>query len=349
VSVIFSPSVGLVGIDTSEGRIGTLWQHVAVTSADVPGDEDAFHRLVEPHVRELHVHCYRMLGSVDDADELLQETLLAAWQGLPDFEGRSSLRTWLYRIATNRCLNAIRDGKRRPPAVPVPPFEPPPPTDHHPATWVQPYVTTEDPADIQERREHVELAFITALQTTPPRQTAALVLVDVLGFSMAEAADLLVDVGPTAVKGLLQRARSAVGERTRVAPRPDADAERVMAERFARAYSGNDVDGVLALLTDQAWLAMPPAPHLYRGVDAIGTFLEASIAWRRDTHTVSFTAVRANAAPAYSVEMSGPEGRFRAGIVVLDLTGQGIAGITHYLGDWPITLPQGTQSPAATS
>jgi RNA polymerase sigma factor (sigma-70 family) len=172
------------------------------------GDERAFQELTAPYLRELHLHCYRMLGSVTDADDLLQEILLAAWTGLGGFAGRASLRTWLYRIATNRCLNAIRDGKRRPPTEPLPPFDPPEPTHRGDITWLQPYPDAwlEDHA---VRRETVELAFITALQRVPPRQTATLVLVDVLGFTIAEVADLM-DTSPTAAKGALQRARATM-------------------------------------------------------------------------------------------------------------------------------------------
>ncbi|MDQ6641147.1 MAG: RNA polymerase subunit sigma-70 [Actinomycetota bacterium] len=302
-----------------------------MTTTARPVDQGAFQALVDPHVDELHRHCYRMLGSVDDADEILQETLLAAWQGLPGFEGRASLRTWLYRIATNRCLNAIRDGLRRPPAVPVPPFEPPPPTEQHRATWVQPYVTTQDPAQRLEGREHIELAFVTALQLLPPRQTAALLLVDVLGFSLAETAELL-DVGRTSVKGLLQRARTAVDARREEPQRPPPHAQRVIADRFATAFADDDIDGVLSLLTDQAWLAMPPAPHLYRGRAAIGSFLEASTSWRRGSRSLSLTPVWANDAPGYAVQLSDAGLWLPAGVIVLDITSEGIDGVTRFLG-----------------
>ena len=180
--------------------------------------EQTFEQLTAPYLRELHVHCYRMLGSVTDADDVLQETLLAAWRGLADFEGRSSLRTWLYKIATNRCLNAIRDGKRRPPAEPLPPFDPPEPTRRGDVTWLQPY--PDALLDDQlVKRENIELAFITALQRMPPRQAAALILVDVLDFPNAEAADLL-GTTPTAIKGALQRARASLHS-----PPPPRDTE----------------------------------------------------------------------------------------------------------------------------
>lgn len=302
-----------------------------MTTAARPVDPVAFQELVDAHADELHRHCYRMLGSVDDADEVLQETLLAAWQGLSGFEGRASPRTWLYRIATNRCLNAIRDGLRRPPAVPVPPFEPPTPTERHRATWVQPYVTAEDPAHRLDRREHIELAFVTALQLLPPRQTAALLLVDVLGFSLAETAELL-GSGTTVVKGLLQRARTAVDAHREEPQRPPPHAQRVIAERFATAFADDDIDGVLSLLTDQAWLAMPPAPHLYRGRAAIGSFLEASTSWRRGRRSLRLRPLWANDAPGYDVQLSAPYGWAPAGVIVLDITSDGIDGVTRFLG-----------------
>lgn len=169
-----------------------------------------------------------MLGSLVDAEDLLQETLAAAWRGLDGHAGRSSLRVWLYRVATNRCLNAIRDVKRRSPVEPVPPFDPPEPSRRGAVTWLQPYPDAwleqipddlaPGPAARYEARETIELAFIAALQRLPPRQTAALLLCDVLGFATAEAATML-DASPTAVKGALQRARATLDRET-AAPRP---------------------------------------------------------------------------------------------------------------------------------
>ncbi|MDQ3936235.1 MAG: RNA polymerase subunit sigma-70, partial [Actinomycetota bacterium] len=190
------------------------------------GDEEAFRRLTEPHRRELQVHCYRILGSVQDAEDLVQETLLAAWRGLESFEGRASVRSWLYRIATNRCLNVLRDRSRRPQEVP-PMAEAPEPTRRVEPIWLEPYpdILLDDipdhaagPEARYETRESIELAFIVALQHLPPRQRAALVLRDVLGFQTAEVAEML-DAGEASVKGALQRARESVRERLSAADR----------------------------------------------------------------------------------------------------------------------------------
>ena len=177
-----------------------------------------FEDLVAEHRRELLVHCYRLLGSVTDAEDVLQEALLAAWRGLDGFEGRASLRSWLYRIATNRCLNALRDRGRRIPPEPAPPFRPPEPSRRGQVTWLQPYPDAlldrvpdsgRGPEARYTAREAIELAFIAALQRLTPRQAAVLVLCDVLGYPLGEVAPML-DTTPTAVKGLLQRARAAV-------------------------------------------------------------------------------------------------------------------------------------------
>lgn len=335
------------------------------------GDERAFQELTAPYVRELHLHCYRMLGSVTDADDLLQEILLAAWTGLAGFAGRASLRTWLYRIATNRCLNAIRDGKRRPPTEPLPPFDPPEPTRRGDITWLQPYPDTwlEDHA---VRRETVELAFITALQRVPPRQAAALVLVDVLGFTLPEVADLM-DTTSTAVKGALQRARASVreessgsldssAERADPGPRdhpagrdPAAPAEIqkarqsselaaaesatrdagdwAVARRFAAAFVADDIEAVTSLLTDDAWLAMPPAPHEYQGAVAIAAFLRASAnADGRRGARLRLNASGCNRQPGFVCYFIGEnQAPSYAGRFVLTVDGERISRITRFL------------------
>src|SRR5215218_5576276 len=249
------------------------------------GDEDAFRQLTDPHRRELQLHCYRMLGSVQDAEDLVQETLLAAWRGLDAFERRASVRAWLYRIATNRCLNALRERARRPREV-QPVIEPPEPTRRTEPIRLEPYPDDllEDlpdrspgPEARYEAREAIELAFISALQRLPARQRAALVLRDVLGFRTAEVATML-DTGEAAVKGALQRARAAVGSGVAAAgrdraPGPHSARERELAARFADAVESGDVDAVVALLTDDALLTMPPLPLEYQGREAIAGFL----------------------------------------------------------------------------
>jgi RNA polymerase sigma-70 factor (TIGR02960 family) len=293
------------------------------------GDHDAFGALVEPYRRELHLHCYRLLGRLPDAEDAVQETLLSAWRGVGEFEGRSSVRTWLYRIATRRCLNAIREAGRRPPLAPTPPFEAPEPTRHNEVPWVQPYPDVLLPESAYLHREQVELAFVEALQQLPPRQTAALVVCDVLGFPPAEAAAVL-DTTTAAVKGALQRARSTLRSPAG-RPRPPAHGsagERRLSKQFATAFVADDIDAVIALLTDDAWLAMPPAPHEYKGAAAIAGFLGASAAWRAG-RPYSLLPTRANAQPAFGCYLDAAP----AGLVVLTLDGDRIARITRFMDD----------------
>ena len=305
------------------------------------GDDDAFGELVAPYRAEVHLHCYRMLGSLVDADDVFQDTMIAAWKSIAGFRGQSSLRTWLYRIATNRCLNAIRDAKRRPPPVPTPPFSPPRPSGAFEATWLQPYPDAwlEQPADPQARleaSEAIRLAFVAALQRLAPRQGAALLLCDVLGFALPEVAAML-DATPTAVKGLLQRARAALERdphlslRQRAVP-GSSTADDEVAHRFVEAYSTDDVDALVALLTDDAWLAMPPAPHLYHGADAIAGFLRSGAAGRAGQR-LGLIPTRANRQHGF-VCFLGDAGDPRArpsGVIVLDISAGRITGITRFL------------------
>jgi len=301
------------------------------------GDQGAFAELTRPYRRELHVHCYRMLGSVADADDLLQETMVAAWRGLAGFGGQASLRAWLYRIATNRCLNAIRDTKRRPPPVPVAPFDPPPPSRRTEITWLQPYPDAwlEDlspgPGARIETQETIRLAFVAALQRLPPRQTAAVVLCDVLGFAVAEAAAML-EVTPTAVKGLRQRARATLAAAKSGVDAAGATEDDDLARRFADAYAADDVDGVIGLLTDDAWLRMPPAPHEYQGRAAIAAFLRASLSGRAGRR-LTLVPTRANRQPAFVCHFRRASGcgSDPSGLVVLDIAGDRIAAVTRWL------------------
>lgn len=311
------------------------------------GDAHAFDELTGPYTRELQLHCYRMLGNLSDAEDLVQETLVAAWLGLAGFAGRSSLRTWLYRIATNRCLNHLRDTRRRRPPEPAPPFEPPPPSRRGEITWLEPYPDAmlervadraAGPEARYQSRDAVELAFIAGLQHLPPRQAAALLLRDVLGYRGTDVAAML-ETTPTAVKGVLQRARAALdrhlsGVDVGEIPMAGSPQEREVARRFAEAFTADDIDGVLALLTDDAWLAMPPAAQEYHGPAAIATFLRASAAWRGPAR-FRLVPTRANRQPAFGCYLTGADGPTArpAGLLVLTLRGDRISAITRFLDD----------------
>ena len=310
----------------------------------VGGDEDAFRELADPYRRELQLHCYRFLGSMQDAEDVLQETLFSAWRGLGRFEGRSSLRAWLYRIATNRCLDAVRDAGRRPPASPEPPFPAPTPTRVAEPTWLEPYpdVLLDAVADAgpgpdarYEMRETVELAFVAALQALPPRQRAVLVLRDVLGFRAAEVAAML-DTSEESVKGALKRARAALAERMpdggrERAPVPDSADERELVRRFADAFAADDVDALVALLTDDAWMTMPPSTLQYQGPAAIGAFLRAVATWRTG-QPMRLIPTRANTQPAFGIYRRDPHAPIAraVGLVVLTLEAERIAAITLF-------------------
>jgi RNA polymerase sigma-70 factor (ECF subfamily) len=253
------------------------------------GDEEAFAELVAPYRAELRAHCYRMLGSLPDAEDALQETLLRAWRGLARFEGRSSLRSWLYTVATNAGLRAIEQRPRR-----VLPIDYAPDADPHdgpaePLTesvWLQPYPDVElglaadllGPDARYEQRESIELAFAAALQHLPARQRAVLILRDVLGFSAKETAEAL-DTTPIAIDSALQRAHRTIDERMPARTQQETlrslgdAALRDTVNRFADAWERNDVDAVVAMLTDDARMTMPPLPSWYLGRDAIAVFL----------------------------------------------------------------------------
>ena len=241
------------------------------------GDGDAFRELTQPYLRELQVHCYRMLGSFQDAEDALQDTLLAAWQSLGAFEGRASLRTWLYRIATNRCLDARRAASRRPAKEwDVPGVEPPEPTRLGEVVWLQPLpgALLEGAIEVPlgpearyEQTESISLAFVTALQVLPPRQLAVLVLRDVLGFHASEVAGML-DSTVGSVNSALKRARASLQRRWLPAadhqppppPASDSPAEDAIVAEFVRAWESTDLDALVALLTDDVFISMPPMP-----------------------------------------------------------------------------------------
>ena len=315
------------------------------------GDEQAFGDLVGPYRRELQVHCYRILGSAVDSEDALQETLLAAWQGLAGFEGRSSLRVWLYQIATRRCLNALRSASRRPPMDwPPPGVDVPEPTRLGEVTWLEPYpdVLLEGLADDSpgpearyEAREAISVAFVTALQLLPPRQRAVLILRDVLGFRASEAAGIL-ECTEESVTSALKRARAGLAYRReqsadRTPPTPGSARERELVQRFTQAYEAGDVHAVVALLTDDAWLIMPPVPMQYQGRELATRFFAAT--GFRPGRRARLVPVRANGQPAFGLYVRDPHApvAHANGILVLTLAGSQIGTITGFLDN--STLP----------
>jgi RNA polymerase sigma-70 factor (TIGR02960 family) len=307
------------------------------------GDGDAFGELTEPYRRELRMHCYRMLGNLQDAEDALQDTLLAAWQGIGGFEGRASLRTWLYRIATNRCLNARRAASRRPAKEwDVPDYEPPEPTRLGEVVWLEPYPDTllEGAVDVPlgpdvryEQTESISLAFVTALQVLPPRQLAVLVLRDVLGFHASEVAEMLdttVDSVNSALKrarASLQRSSSPAGERE-PPPAVDSPAEAAIVAEFVRAYESADLGALVALLTDDVFVSMPPMPFEYEGRDVVARFFAATFGSGRHFDLVP---TRANGQPAFGAYVHGPNGiRHGTGLFVVTLTGERICAMTRF-------------------
>jgi RNA polymerase sigma-70 factor (ECF subfamily) len=311
------------------------------------GDGEAFRELTDPHRRELQLHCYRILGSVQDAEDTLQETLLAAWRGLDRFEERASMRTWLYKIATNQCLNALRATGRRPAATAV--FQwsapPPEPTRRVEPLRLQPYPdtllddlpdTAPGPEARYETREAVALAFVTGLQRLPPRQRAVLVLRDVLGYPAAQAADML-HVSAVSVNSALRRARATLAAQLPAAgrdgaPAPRSARERELTSRFADAFETADTDRLVALLTEDAWLTMPPEPLEYQGRAAIAEFFQTRPHWK--TRVTRLVPTRANNQPAfgyYRTDLDVPVAHAH-GLIVLTLAGDKICAITR-IGD----------------
>jgi RNA polymerase sigma-70 factor (TIGR02960 family) len=304
------------------------------------GDGAAFEELTEPHRRELQVHCYRMLGSFQDAEDALQDSLLAAWQGIGSFEGRASIRTWLYRIATNRCLNALRSAKRRPPKEwDIPGVEPPEPTRLGEIMWLEPYPDALlegamnvplSPEARYEQTEAISLAFMTALQVLPARQRAALILREVLGYHANEVADML-DSTVESVNSALKRARASlppIGERER-APAADSPSEQALVAKFVRAYESGDVNALVALLTADVRVSMPPIPLEYQGRDAVARFCASII---RPGRIHDRVPTRANGQPAFALYVRAPTGGIRhgTGLLVLDLTGDRICAMTRF-------------------
>jgi len=306
------------------------------------GDENAFRELTDPYRRELQLHVYRIVGSAQDAEDLLQETLLAAWRGLERFEERASVRAWLYRIATNRSLDALRASRRRPEDLQRI-TEVPEPTRRAEPVWLEPYpdvllegIPDEAPGPEAryETKEAVALAFIAGLQHLPPQQRAVLVLRDVLGFRAEEAAEML-DATSASVNSLLRRAREAFESRLPAAgreraPLPNSKVERDVLGSLADAVEAGDIDAMVALLTDDAWLTMPPEPWEYQGPTAIGVFLRDREVSRARLRLVP---TRANGQPAFGCYLPSAQTQIARvyALFVLTLEGDRVSAITWFV------------------
>jgi len=309
------------------------------------GDGDAFRELTGPYRGELQLHCYRILGSVQDAEDMVQETLLAAWRGLDRFEERASMRTWLYKIATNRCLNALRDTGRRPQRAGEswPGGAAPEPSRRAEPLWLEPYPdtlvddlpdTAPGPEARYEAREALALAFMAGLQRLPPRQRAVLVLRDVLGYPAAQAAEML-EASEVSANSALQRARATLSAQLPAASRDRAPAarsprERDLVGRFVDAFEAADAGKLVDLLTADAWLTMPPEPLEYQGHAAIAHFYVSRTWW--GVQPVRLVPTRANNQPAFGYYLRDPQASVaRAhGLIVLTLAGDKISAITRF-------------------
>jgi RNA polymerase sigma-70 factor (ECF subfamily) len=314
---------------------------MSTTVTEQLGDAE-FARLTEPLRAELLAHCYRMLGSVHDAEDQVQETLLRAWRSFGAFEGRASLRTWLYRIATNACLRALETRARRP----LPSGLGAPPGDPDGAvagaigevTWLEPFPDARlprgepaDPASIVAARADTRLALIAALQYLPARQRAVLLLRDVLGWRAAEVAGLL-GTSTAAVNSMLQRARAQLGDAA-----PDRDQLREPADprdrdlvgRYAAAFADADVAGLMRLLTAEAVFEMPPQPMWLAGRAAVGAFLGARVL--AEPGRFRLVPAAANGQPGLATYLRGPDGAFHAdALQVLTTAGGRVARITAF-------------------
>ncbi|HUN33624.1 MAG TPA: sigma-70 family RNA polymerase sigma factor [Trebonia sp.] len=306
------------------------------------GDGDAFAELTGPLRRELQVHCYRILGSIADAEDMVQETMMSAWRGLDRFEGRASLRTWLHAIATNKCLNHLRASRSADPLTPD--FPLPQPTRSGEPLWLEPYPdvllgglpdAAPGPEAQYEARESVSLAFVTALQHRPPRQRATRVLRDVLGFRAAETARIL-ECTVDAANNLLRRARATIAGQLPPggrdgAPLPGSAREQQVTTQFADAFEQGDIKAIVALLTEDAWLTMPPLPFEYQGQDTIAHFYE-TVVFRHGTRRMRLIPTRANGQPAfgrYIPDRHAPVAHAH-GLLVLTLAGDRISVITGF-------------------
>jgi RNA polymerase sigma-70 factor (ECF subfamily) len=299
--------------------------------------------VVRPFRAEIQLHCYRMLGSVADAEDALQETLTAAWRGLSGFEQRASIRTWLYRIATSRCLNMLRAASRRPVTeASLPDIVPPEPTRLGEVVWLEPYpdqllaqlVDSASNTEARyEARESVSLAFVTALQLLPPRQRAVLILRDVLDFSAREVAALL---GTTeqSVTSALKRARATLAREMpredRPPPPPNSAVEQALLAKLVRAFEECDVDRLVALMTDDVWVRMPPVPLEYQGRELVKRFF-ATVAFRPGRR-YRLVATRGNHQPAFAVYLRDPVTHVAHafGLFVVTIAGEQVSAITRF-------------------
>src|SRR6266849_6250083 len=326
-----------------KGDATVAMETASLVSRARAGDGEAFRELTEPYRRELQVHCYRMLGSIQDAEDAVQDTLLAAWRGIGGFDGRASLRTWLYRIATNRCLNARRSASRRQAKEwDMPHVEPPEPTGLGEVAWLEPFPDAllewaidapPGPEARYEQTEAISLAFVTALQLLPPRQVAVLVLRDVLGFHASEVAGML-EVTLESANSTLKRARASLQRRQQPAvghqppPAAGSPAEDAIVAKFARAWESADLDALVALLTDDVFIAMPPIPFGYEGRDVVARYCARLFAAGRRFDLVP---TRANGQPAFGAYLRGPAGiRHATAFYVLTLAGGQICAITRF-------------------
>jgi RNA polymerase sigma-70 factor (ECF subfamily) len=309
------------------------------------GDEHAFERLVVPYRAELHRHCYRLLGSVDDADDAMQDAMLRAWRGLEGFEPRSSFRAWLYRIATNACLRLMEGRRRRPGALDA--------AEAAVAAYLQPFpdellaslpAPSPGPDAVVEERESIALSVVSAMQLLPPRQRVVLVLRDVLGWSARETAELL-DTTVAGANSALQRARERLdslrrdGALARDHVPASSGSERAAMSRFLAAWEAVDVDAIVELLADDALLTMPPEPTRIVGAEAIGGFFR-TVPAGGFLDRIRLVETRCNGQPAVAAYLAGEDGAFHAyGVMVFALAGTAITSITGFAG-YPALVPR---------
>jgi len=337
---------------------GVLSMTADLISKAQNGDGGAFRELIEPYRRELQVHCYRMLGSFQDAEDALQDTLLSAWQSFGGFERRASLRTWLYRIATNRCLNLRRSASRRPAKEwDVPGVEPPEPTRLGEVVWLEPIPdnfiegaieTPLGPEARYQQTESISLAFVKALQILPPRQLAVLILRDVLGFRASEVAEMM-DSTIESVNSALKRARAGLQLRHPLSadreppPTINSPSENAIVVKFVSAWESADLDALVNLLTDDVFISMPPMPFEYEGRDLVTRFCAGIFGAGRRFDLVR---TRANGQPAFGAYLRTPSGvSHGVGLYVLTLAGDRISAMTRFENsalswfDLPRSLP----------